>query len=89
MLQYMKHKKHGTHIAYDPAEVETCEKNGWVCVDHPHENPFGNPEPDIEPENSDIESLTLDELRKLADEMGIKVHPAAKEKSIIKKILAK
>ena len=30
MIYYLDHPKHGTHICYDTAEVERCEKNGWV-----------------------------------------------------------
>lgn len=33
MLVYLKHEKHGTHIAYDEEEVKRCEANGWKLKD--------------------------------------------------------
>ena len=76
MLQYMKHRDHGTHIAYSQDEVDRNESHGWVCVDHPHDDPFSN----------SLEDAPLSELKEIADSLGIKIHPRAKETSIIQKI---
>lgn len=33
MMQYMKHPKHGIHVAYTPGERDLCIKNGWTDTD--------------------------------------------------------
>ena len=76
MLQYMKHRDHGTHIAYMQDEVERNEAIGWVCVDHPHDDPFSDK----------LEDKSIAELKEIASNVGIKIHPRAKEASIIQKI---
>ena len=85
MLQYMKHKEHGTHIAYNQDEVERNEPNGWVCVDHPHDDPFSEPRD----RNTALElsDKPLPELREIAREMGLNVHHAARENRIIQMIM--
>ena len=89
MLQYMKHRDHGTHIAYSQDEVERNESNGWVCVDHPHDDPFVET---VIVSNDVYARLYYDgksiaELKEIAAELGIKIHPRAKENSIIQKIM--
>ena len=78
-MQYMKHRDHGTHIAYSQDEVERNESHGWVCVDHPHDDPFKEVE-------TRLEYMTLDELRAVAKDKGLKVHHAAKKPSILNMI---
>ena len=91
MLQYMKHKDHGTHIAYSQDEVERNEAHGWVCVDHPHDDPFAETEindwHDVSLDRLWLEGKPLSELKDMASDLGIKIHPRAKENSIIQKIL--
>ena len=86
MLQYMKHRDHGTHIAYSQDEVERNESHGWVCVDHPHDDPFEVFVTEGE-RALELKDKTIPELKEIANNLGLKVHPRAKENSIIKKIL--
>lgn len=30
MIIYLKHKTHGTHVAYSETDAKVCEKSGWV-----------------------------------------------------------
>ena len=107
MLQYMKHREHGTHIVYSEDEAVRCEALGWVRVDHPHDDPFNDVSDKealealekafadaVKPIQRDgdrsleLKDKTIPELKEIAEGLGIKIHPRAKENSIIKKILA-
>jgi hypothetical protein len=55
MLTYMTHPEHGTHIAYDHAEVERLQKTGWTVRtekeidDMSRKKPTDNPLAEIKP----------------------------------------
>ena len=89
-MQDMKHKDHGTQICYANTEVERHERAGWVCVDHPHDNPFEKKveKPVNKLPKDDLEEMSLEELKDEAKKKGIIVHHMARETSIIKKLRA-
>ena len=86
MLQYMKHKDHGTHIAYSQDEIDRNKDVGWVCVDHPHDDPFTEKTDDGD-RALELKDKTIPELKVIAEALGLTIHPRAKENSLIKKIL--
>lgn len=62
--------------------------NRETIVEEVEETPAIEELNDSDTDEVDLETLSLEELKALAKERGVKVHPAAKEKGIIKKLQA-
>ena len=75
MIQYMKHKDHGTHIVYEINDIKLHEKSGWLCIDEPGTV-----------KTSEYADMDINKLKKVAKEKGIIVHHEARKDSIIKNL---
>jgi hypothetical protein len=85
--------EHGVHISYNPGEREVLEKDGWELIggEEAYEGYIADKIKDRMPKanklaGDDLSGKSVDELRDIAKDKGIKVHHKAGKDTLIEKL---